>query len=84
MKEVSVKVQSDYLQRMVTMRNPVLAVAELIWNSLDAEAQTVQVFLSTNELGGVEKITVSDDGHGIDYEHAIPCPSPKFEIVEKN
>lgn len=72
MKEVSVKVQSDYLQRMVTMRNPVLAVAELIWNSLDAEAQTVQVFLSTNELGGVEKITVSDDGHGIDYEHAIP------------
>ena len=71
MKEVLVKVQSDYLQRMVTMRNPVLAV-ELIWNSLDAEAHTVLVFLGTNKLGGVEKIIISDDGHSIDYEHAIP------------
>jgi hypothetical protein len=72
MKEVSVKVQTDYLQRMVSVRNPVLAVGELIWNSLDAEAQTVRVFIGTNELGGVEKIIISDDGHGIDYEHAIP------------
>lgn len=72
MKEVSVKVQSDYLQRMVTMRNPVLAVTELIWNALDAEAQTVRVTLSTNALGGIEKIIVSDNGHGIDYENAIP------------
>jgi len=72
MKEVSVKVQSDYLQRMVTLRNPVLAVTELIWNALDAEAQTVRVSLSANALGGIEKIIVSDNGHGIDYENAIP------------
>lgn len=68
MKELSVKVQSDYLERMVTIKNPVLAVAELIWNSLDAEATRVEVTFSLNDLDGVEKITVADDGHGMDYE----------------
>jgi hypothetical protein len=68
MKELSVKVQSDYLERMVTVKNPVLAVAELIWNSLDAEASRVEVTFSLNALDGAEKITVVDNGHGMDYE----------------
>jgi hypothetical protein len=71
MREVSVKVQTDYLQRMITIRNPVLAVAELIWNALDAEAQNVRVNIDTNELGGITKIVVADDGHGIEYDDAI-------------
>lgn len=68
MRELSVKVQSDYLERMVTVKNPVLAVAELIWNSLDAEATHVEVSFTLNDLDSVEKITVADDGHGMDYE----------------
>jgi hypothetical protein len=73
MKEVSVKVQTDYLQRMATTKNPVLAVAELIWNSLDAEAQMVKVSFGLNGLDGVETIVVSDDGHGMDYDHTLPA-----------
>jgi hypothetical protein len=68
MKELSVKVQSDYLERMVTVKNPVLAVAELIWNSLDAEATIVRVSFGFNELDSVEKVIVSDNGHGMDYD----------------
>lgn len=30
MRELSVKVQNDYLERMVAVKNPVLAIAELI------------------------------------------------------
>ncbi len=72
MKELSVKVQRDYLERMVSVKNPVLAVAELIWNSLDAEASRVEVVFGVNKLGVVEQVIVSDDGHGMDYEE-VSC-----------
>jgi len=68
MKELSVKVQSDYLERMVTVKNPVLAVAELIWNALDAEATTVRVGFALNDMSAVERVNVTDDGHGMDYD----------------
>ena len=47
------------------------AVAELIWNALDAEASVVRVDFEENELGGEEVVRVRDDGHGLDYEDAL-------------
>ncbi len=42
------------------------AVAEVIWNSLDADAQTVQVELHRELPGGpVRRVVIIDDGHGI-------------------
>ncbi len=63
MKELSVKVQSDYLERVVAGKNPVLAIAELIWNSLDAEATHVEVKFESNTMGAetVEKVIISDN-----------------------
>jgi signal transduction histidine kinase len=53
-------------------KKPVDAVAELIWNSLDAEATEVEVNLETASLSDptdgaahVVAITVNDNGHGI-------------------
>jgi hypothetical protein len=68
MRELSVKVQNDYLERMVAVKNPVFAIAELIWNSLDAEATKVEVFFRLNDLDAVETIFIQDNGHGMDYE----------------
>lgn len=48
---------------------PVQAVAELIWNGLDADADRVDVRLEYGELG-LSKILVSDNGHGIPYDDA--------------
>ncbi len=73
MKRVSVSVQNDYLERMSKTR-PINAVAELVWNSLDADADKIKVKLFENEMGGLEKLTVADNGHGLDYalaEHAF-------------
>ena len=69
MKRVSVSVQNDYLERMSKTR-PINAVAELVWNSLDADADKIRVKLFENEMGGLEKLTVTDNGHGLDYSLA--------------
>ena len=69
MKRVSVSVQNDYLERMSQTR-PINAVAELVWNSLDADADKIRVKLFENEMGGLEKLTVTDNGHGLDYSLA--------------
>ena len=45
---------------------PLQAVFELVWNGLDARANLVQVSIQENELGGIELVSISDDGDGID------------------
>ena len=64
----SVEVQPDFLERQAKAR-PIQAVAELIWNSLDADATHVKVRLEFGELG-MTRIVVLDNGHGIPYKEA--------------
>lgn len=40
-------------------------IAELIWNSLDADADDVLVTVETNDLGAATRIVISDNGSGI-------------------
>jgi signal transduction histidine kinase len=49
-------------------RDPARAVAELVWNSLDADANDVSVTLRRNDAEGVVGVSVVDDGHGIPPE----------------
>lgn len=48
---------------------PIDALIELIYNSLDASATLVLLTIERNELNGVEKIVVRDNGDGIDSEN---------------
>src|ERR671911_120772 len=50
----------DTLLNLADRASSVDAVAELIWNSLDAEARRVEVTVSTGELGGPDEIVVRD------------------------
>jgi hypothetical protein len=65
----SVEVQSDFLEK-ITRAKPVQALAEFIWNSLDADASSVDVNIEQNELGAMSKISVRDNGTGMEYEKA--------------
>lgn len=61
-KQIPVLTTNDYLQR-ITSATAETSIAELIWNALDADACNVSV--NKSDIFGSEKITVSDDGSGI-------------------
>jgi DNA mismatch repair ATPase MutL len=73
MKQIHVKVRSDHLGRQVSVAKPILAVTELVWNALDADAKKVRVELGYNKMNGLQSITVIDNGHGLSYADAIPA-----------
>jgi hypothetical protein len=59
-----VEVQPDHLEKNTKAR-PVPALAELIWNALDADANRVVVTLDHNELGTLIRVVVRDNGLGL-------------------
>jgi uncharacterized protein YjaG (DUF416 family) len=68
---LELKAQHDALQKIATTRDPVRALAEFVWNALDADATEVAVELSRNALGGIDAIRIRDNGTGITREHAL-------------
>jgi hypothetical protein len=69
MTDYTVEIQSDFLERQAKAQ-PIAAVAELIWNGLDADATAITVDLEGDNLGGLSRIIVTDNGHGIPYAEA--------------
>ncbi|QXJ23987.1 ATP-binding protein [Actinomadura graeca] len=67
MRTVHIEARPDHLLRLARLKDPLGAVAEMIWNALDAEACNIVVDVEVNELGGVEYVSVDDDGHGMPH-----------------
>lgn len=67
---LQLKAQQDALQKAATTRDPVRALAEFVWNALDADASEVYVEFDRNVLGGIEGIAIRDNGSGITAERA--------------
>jgi hypothetical protein len=67
--QIAIQVDQDHLEKEARTTAS-KAIAELIWNSLDADADTVSVNLIRNSLGAIEKIEIVDDGHGISVADA--------------
>jgi hypothetical protein len=61
--QVTVQVDLDHLERQI--KSPLSGLAELIWNGVDADATDVAVTVETSDLGGIESVTVKDDGSGM-------------------
>jgi len=70
--DCAVQVQGDHLANLARARSPIAAVTELVWNGLDADATEVRVSLIPALPGGLQAVRVSDNGHGLAYEDAIP------------
>ncbi|MBU1260602.1 MAG: ATP-binding protein [Planctomycetes bacterium] len=70
MKTIEVKVQRDHLELLSRGKKPVLAVAELIWNGLDADAKEVVISFGRNEVSGIGSIMIADNGNGIRMDEA--------------
>lgn len=66
---LEVKVTNNHMNKLLKV-SPLKALCELIWNALDADATEVKVSFTHNELEGIERITIWDNGHGIAY-HSV-------------
>lgn len=67
---VSLSIQDDFLAHQ-TRAQPISALAELIWNSLDGEAGKIDIeFVRDDLAGGISKIAVHDDGDGFPRSEA--------------
>lgn len=64
------RVARDRLVSIATTGRPSDAIAELIWNGLDADAMRVEVKFRRHRLGGISAIEIIDDGSGIPRELA--------------
>ena len=65
MQTLTIEVTQDHIDRLSKAKKPVLGIAELIWNGVDADATVVDVRLNRNELGSLDSIEVIDNGLGI-------------------
>jgi hypothetical protein len=70
MQTLTIEVTQDHIDRLSKAKKPVLGVAELIWNSMDADATEVDVRLTRNGLNSIESIQVVDNGLGISMTDA--------------
>ena len=67
--KITVEVREDHLEFLARAK-PLAALAELVWNALDAESTEVRVEYVENEMGGVELLRIRDNGHGLHPDHA--------------
>lgn len=65
MSKVLLEAAQDHVETLTHDADPVRAVLELVWNSLDADAHHVAAELQREASGGVVGIRVVDDGHGM-------------------
>jgi hypothetical protein len=69
MKDIYIQAQADYLDK-ISKATPVNALAEMIWNALDADATNVRIKFLGTEIS-TDKIEITDNGDGISYELAV-------------
>lgn len=65
---LELKVEQDHIESLAKVRNPIIAIEELIWNALDADASEIAVDVGFNSLGGLARIKVRDNGFGIRHD----------------
>lgn len=68
-KIIDIGVETDHIDSL-TKSNGMNALAELIWNSLDADASEIKVKYKPNPILGYDFIKISDNGHGLTYQKA--------------
>ena len=64
MQEIKVEVRRDFLERQAKAQ-PIQALAELVWNGLDADAASINIEVENDARGGMSKIVVTDNVHGM-------------------
>ena len=65
MSELVLQASDDLVARLAHERDAVRAIVELMWNAIDAEANTIAVELERDMADAISAVRVIDNGHGI-------------------
>jgi hypothetical protein len=65
MQILDVEVAQDHIDALSRAKKPILGIAEMIWNSVDADATDVKIQVNRNALNSIDTIKVLDNGLGI-------------------
>ena len=66
-KEFELQTHDSFIRRNLEV-NAIDAVFEIIWNSCDADATSIEVDFYKNEMDNVDSCVVEDNGEGIDFD----------------
>lgn len=72
MREIEVRATNDHISQL-SKTSPTKALAELIWNGLDADANKITISFEITNLQYIQTIKVDDFGHGIDFDEVDYC-----------
>jgi len=67
---LTLKAKNDHLRKVASTRDFIKALAEFVWNALDADSSRTSVELVRNALGGLQSIVIRDNGTGISKTRA--------------
>ena len=68
-KTIKVRIESDAIEKFSKVSVD-QALEEMIWNAIDAEASVIEIVLDRQDLEGINRIVIRDDGHGISIDDA--------------
>lgn len=63
-----VKINNTSVERAGLSRDFKADIAEFIWNGFDAKATIVEINYKVNAIEGIEEISITDNGEGIDFD----------------
>lgn len=63
---LTVQLTEEHLTR-IQNATPINGLSELVWNAVDSDATNIRVEYDRNNLSGIERITITDNGHGINH-----------------
>lgn len=66
----TVKVQAGQSILEGYVKRPTVGLTELLWNAFDEDAHVVTITCGYNDLRGLDEITVTDDGNGMNVQRA--------------
>ncbi|WP_158799692.1 ATP-binding protein [Pedobacter sp. L105] len=75
----NVNITSSGIQKVLRNYNEKQALAEYIWNGFDANATTVEISYSANELGFIDSLEIADNGYGINFKNLKIKFDPFYE-----
>ncbi|QNK61302.1 ATP-binding protein [Pedobacter sp. PAMC26386] len=75
----NVNITSSGIQKVLRNYNEKQALAEYIWNGFDANADTLEINYTANELGFMDRLEIYDNGYGINFKNLKIKFDPFYE-----